>query len=126
MPLVSKASDVVKTIIRAHRTANEWSDLLGGRTTHPVTIIPGGFSVIPTEKQLRELQATLKNTMKDIRTIAEVVLYVAKNIPNFERETEYVSLKQTNPPTYTFYHGEITSTDNDGKLVPIKELAQSY
>jgi coenzyme F420-reducing hydrogenase alpha subunit len=120
VPLVSKAADTVKTIIRAHRVANEWADLLGGRTTHPVTIIPGGFTTIPTEKQLRELQATLKNTTKDVKTIAEVVLSVAKNIPNFERQTEYVSLKQTKPPTYTFYHGEITSTDNDGKLVPIK------
>ena len=38
VPLVPKATDAVKTIIRAHRIANEWSDLIGGRTTHPVTI----------------------------------------------------------------------------------------
>jgi coenzyme F420-reducing hydrogenase alpha subunit len=119
VPLVPKATDAVKTIIRAHRVANEWSDLLGGRTTHPITIIPGGFTTIPTEKQLRTLQDTIRNTQKDINTIAEVVLSVAKNIPNFERDTEYVSIKQTNPPEYTFYHGDIASTD-DGKLVPVK------
>jgi sulfhydrogenase subunit alpha len=120
LPLVAKAPDAVKTVIRAHRAANEWSDLLAGRTTHPVTIIPGGFSAIPSEKQLRELQATIRGTMKDIKTIGDVVLSVAGNIPKFERETEYVSLKQTKPATYTFYHGEIASTDNVGKTEPIK------
>src|SRR3990172_5310920 len=35
VPLVSKATDAVKTIIRVHRIANAWSDLLAGRTTHP-------------------------------------------------------------------------------------------
>jgi sulfhydrogenase subunit alpha len=49
VPLVARATDVVKTIVRAHRIANEWSDLLAGRTTHPVTLIPGGLTRIPTE-----------------------------------------------------------------------------
>ena len=120
----AKATDAVKTIVRAHRIANEWSDLIAGRTTHPVTIIPGGLTAVPTEKQLRELQTTLKNTLPDLGTIAEVVLSVAGNIPKFERQTEYVSLKQTNPPTYTFYHGDITSTDGKGKTVPVQKLAR--
>jgi sulfhydrogenase subunit alpha len=90
VPLVAKASDAVKTIIRAHRVANAWSDLIGGRTTHPVTIKPGGFTKIPTEKEFRQLQETLKETLKDLGTIAGVVLSVAGNIPKFQRETEYV------------------------------------
>src|SRR4030042_1033204 len=129
VPLVSKATDAVKTIVRVHRVANEWSDLLAGRTTHPITIIPGGLTRIPTEKQLRQLQKTLKETIPDLRAIADVVLSVAGNIPKFERETEYISLKQTRPPTYTFYHGDITSADNGGKVVPIEkwhDVANEY
>ncbi|RKY22296.1 MAG: Ni/Fe hydrogenase subunit alpha [Planctomycetota bacterium] len=121
IPLAAKAGDVVKTIISVHRVANEWSDLIGGRTTHPITIKPGGFTVIPTEKQFRQLQNTLKETITNLKTIADAVLSVADNIPNFERDTEYISLKQTKPPTYTFYHGEITSTDIDGETVSIKD-----
>ena len=121
IPLAAKAGDVVKTIIGVHRAANEWSDLIGGRTTHPITIKPGGFTVIPTEKQFRQLQNTLKKTIASLKTIADAVLSVADNIPNFERDTEYISLKQAKPPTYTFYHGEITSTDIDGKTVSIKD-----
>jgi len=119
VPLVARAGDVVKTVVRVHRIANEWSDLLAGRTTHPVTLRPGGLTRIPSEKQLKELQKTLKSAIPDLKAIADVVLSVAGNIPNFERDTEYVSLKQADPPTYTFYHGGITSNDHKGKPLPI-------
>jgi coenzyme F420-reducing hydrogenase alpha subunit len=120
VPLVAKAADAVKTIIRLHRLANEWSDLIAGRTTHPVTLRPGGLTRIPTEEQLRGLQDRLKNCVPDLKVVVETVLSVAEHIPNFERQTEYVSLKQDRPPTYTFYHGEIASTDYD-KTVPISK-----
>jgi coenzyme F420-reducing hydrogenase alpha subunit len=129
VPLVARAADVVKTIVKAHRIANNWSDLIAGRTTHPVTLIPGGLTRTPTEKQLRELQQTLKDAVPDLKKIAEVVLSVAANIPKFERPTEYVSLKQTAPPTYTFYHGGITSNDNKGAALPIEkwhDVANEY
>ncbi|MBL7106288.1 MAG: Ni/Fe hydrogenase subunit alpha [Phycisphaerae bacterium] len=118
VPLVSKATDAVKTIIRAHRVANNWSDLVGGRTTHPITIIPGGFTVIPSEDQFRQLQGTLRETLKDLGTIAEVVLSVAENIPDFTRDTEYISL--SDPARYSFYHGGIASTDTN-EIVLVKD-----
>ncbi len=109
VPLVPKATEEVLAIVRAHRVANEWSDLIAGRTTHPVTLIPGGLTKIPTEQQLRDQQAVLKDTLKDLAAIAEATLSVAANIPDFERDTEYVSI--THPDVYTFYHGDITSQD---------------
>jgi len=121
LPLVANALDVVKTIVKIHRVANSWSELIAGRPTHPITIKPGGFTRIPSEKQFRELMETLKSTLTDLKVIAGVVLSIADNIPKFERETEYVSLKQTNPPTYTFYHGDITSTDCNGRTIPIND-----
>jgi len=111
VPLVATHPDVVKTIIRAHRVANQWSALLAGRVTHPVTVKPGGFSALPSEKSLRELKAELTALVPDLKTIAEVVLSLAGALPAFERETEYVAL--TGPDYYTFYHGDIGSTDVD-------------
>jgi coenzyme F420-reducing hydrogenase alpha subunit len=116
VPLVAIAGDAVLTIIGLHRLANEWSELIGGRITHPLTIKPGGFTKIPTEQQFRQLQEKLKNCVADLKSVVNVLLSVAGNIPVFERETEYVSLKQVNPPTYTFYHGQIASTDYDGTV----------
>lgn len=128
VPLAAKAPEVVLAVIRLHRLANEWSDLIAGRTTHPVTLIPGGMTKFPTDKQLRELLEKLKNCVGDLTAVAEAVLSVAGNIPNFTRETEYVSLKQDNPPTYTFYHGDITSTDYDGTVAinDWKTVANEY
>jgi coenzyme F420-reducing hydrogenase alpha subunit len=111
VPLVAKAPDAVKTIIRTHRLANEWSDLIAGRTTHPVTLKVGGLTKIPTEQQFRELQEKLKNCVADLKVIVDVVASVAGNLPAFERDTEYVSLVQKKPTAYTFYHGDITSQD---------------
>ena len=119
VPLVGQAPDAVKTIIRAHRVANQWSEMLAGRITHPITLIPGGMSQIPSEKQLKELAEGLKATVADLLTIVDVVLSVAEKLPAFERDTEYVSLKQDDPPTYTFYHGNIASTD--GMEKPVSE-----
>ena len=120
-PLAGKAADIVRRIIGFHRLANEWSALLGGRTTHPVTIIPGGFTKVPRAEQLKELQGRIKEALPNLNVIAEALCKVAGDIPKFERETEYVCLKQTEPPTYTFYHGDITSTDIDTKTVPVHD-----
>jgi len=111
VPLTTTNTETVKTIVKAHRAANEWMGLIGGRPTHPITIKPGGFTKIPTEKQFKELQTKLQQTIQDLKVIADVIATVADKIPAFERDTEYVALKQTTPPTYTFYHGDIATTD---------------
>jgi sulfhydrogenase subunit alpha len=121
VPLVAKAPDAVKTIIRIHRTANTWSELIAGRITHPVTLKPGGMTKVPSEKELRQLQQELKAIIPDIKTVAGLVLSLAGNLPAFERQTEYVSLKQVDPAMYTFYHGDIASSDLNGGTVPVNQ-----
>ncbi|MCF7956197.1 MAG: Ni/Fe hydrogenase subunit alpha [Phycisphaerae bacterium] len=117
VPLVGVAPDAVKTIIGVHRVANKMSELLAGRVTHPITLIPGGFSKVPTEASLRQLQDTLKAQVEPLLAIVDVVLSVAAGLPAFERDTEYVSLKQDG--NYTFYHGDIASSD--GPVKPVNE-----
>ena len=115
VPLVAIAPDAVKTIIGLHRLANGWSDLLAGRTTHPVTLTPGGLTAIPTEQQLLDLKQSLIDCVPNVNAVTDVLLSVAEKVPAFERPTEYVSL-QSDPASYTFYHGDITSTDYDGTV----------
>ncbi|NLW50208.1 MAG: Ni/Fe hydrogenase subunit alpha [Candidatus Brocadiaceae bacterium] len=117
IPLIDTHTDAVLAIVRVHRAANEWSELLGGRITHPVTLCPGGFTRLPTAEQLKELDAKLEAALADVRAVADVVLSVADRLPAFRRETEYVA--QVEPGHYTFYDGEIGSTDADP--VPVSE-----
>ncbi|MHC4842366.1 MAG: Ni/Fe hydrogenase subunit alpha [Planctomycetota bacterium] len=120
VPLATTHTDAVKTIVKAHRVANEWMGLIAGRPTHPITIIPGGLTKTPTEKEFKELKITLQETIPDLKVIADVVASVADKIPDFERDTEYVCLKQADPPTYTFYHGDIASSDIP-ETVPVND-----
>ena len=120
VPLVPRATDAVLKIIKCHRVANQMSALIAGRITHPITLTPGGMTKVPTVEELKELKAGLEGIVPDLVDICKVVLSVAGNLPAFERETEYVSLKQTNQrfkgtlSEYSFYHGDITSTDCNG------------
>ena len=118
VPLVASHPEVVMAIVRCHRLGNEWMELLGGRRTHPVSFRPGGFGKLPTEAELRELKSKIEARIPDLKAIAEVVLSLAGKIPPFDRETEYVGLVDG---TYTFYHGDIGSTDTDERL-PVQEF----
>lgn len=120
------APDVVAAVIRAHRLGNEWMELLGGRRTHPVSFRPGGFGKLPKESELRVLKERLEKIVPDLTTIAQTVAALAGKLPAFDRPTEYVALVQ--PGVYTFYHGEIGTTDAPEKL-PVsrfEEVANEY
>jgi coenzyme F420-reducing hydrogenase alpha subunit len=119
VPLVGSHPDAVKTVIRAHGLGNRMMELIGGRMTHPVTVRPGGFSRIPTEAELRDLKERLEKIVPDLEAIAELVLSLAGNLPAFERDTEYIALVK--PGLYTFFHGDIGSTDTEEK-VPAQEF----
>ena len=119
IPLVKSHPEVVKTIIRLHRLGNTWMEIIGGRMTHPVTLKPGGFTVLPTEEKLRVLKSMIEDAIPDLKTLAEVLLSLADKLPDFDRDTEYIAL--TGPDYYTFYHGDIASTDTDEK-VPVHEF----
>jgi len=119
IPLVKSHPDVVKTIIRLHRLGNTWMEIIGGRMTHPVTLKPGGFTVLPTEEKLRQLKGMMEDAIPDLKALAEVVLGLADKLPDFDRDTEYIAL--SGPDYYTFYHGDIVSTDTDEK-VPVQEF----
>jgi coenzyme F420-reducing hydrogenase alpha subunit len=109
IPLASSNPDEVKTLLRLHRTANEMSTLICGRTTHPQRLVPGGFSKIPSIKELNTLKQNLINTTKDLESIIDLIASLVNRFPDFMRETEFISL--TNPDEYPFYDGELTSSD---------------
>jgi len=119
VPLVASHTDLVLTIVRAHRLGNEWMELIGGRKTHPVSLRPGGFGKLPTEAQLADLKEKLAGVVPDLTAIAEAVLSVADKLPAFDRPTEYIAL--TGADYYTFYDGEIGSTDTD-QTVPVDQF----
>jgi len=105
----SKNNDTLLKIVKLHRISNEMSDLICGRTTHPIRLVVGGFSMLPTEKQLLKLKGRLEEGLSVTKEVAESILGVIGNLPDFERKTEYIGL--TSEEEYALYDGDISSTD---------------
>jgi coenzyme F420-reducing hydrogenase alpha subunit len=118
-PLLQTHPEAVRKIIRLHRMANEMSDLICGRTTHPITLVPGGFSAIPTAKQLKEIRQKLLDAVPVTNDVAQLVLDLAGALPVFARETEFIAL--VDDDEYALYDGTIGSTD--GGRFPVADYA---
>ena len=109
-PLINTHKDVVLAALRLKRLANEIGEIIGGRAIHPISCVPGGFTHIPAEKTLEELRdKLLKQGLTDAEFAVDVVASLAGEIPVFERETEYISIKNKNE--YGLYDGDICSSD---------------
>jgi len=117
IPLVTSNPNEVKTVLSLHRMANEMSNLICGRTTHPQRLIPGGFSKIPTIKELAALRKRLQESIPIIEATANLVKSASGKFPDFKRETEFISL--TTPDEYALYDGQLASTDTGN--APVKE-----
>lgn len=109
IPLASSHPEEVKTVIRLHKTANGMSDLICGRTTHPQSLIPGGFAQIPTRDELLTLKDDLLATEGDVGAVLKLLLALAPKLPDFTRETEFIAL--TSGKEFALLEGDIASTE---------------
>jgi coenzyme F420-reducing hydrogenase alpha subunit len=110
-------------IIRLHRLANNLSDLLAGRTTHPTSLVVGGFSAIPNYLRLTGMTRDLEEALSLTKEIAAVVKDRAGALPDFKRETEYVALSKEGE--YALYDGDIKSSDT-GVSRDYREIINEY
>ncbi|MCK5563599.1 Ni/Fe hydrogenase subunit alpha, partial [Candidatus Bathyarchaeota archaeon] len=109
IPLAASNPEEVKTVLQLHRLANEMSNMLCGRTTHPQRLIPGGFSKIPSIKELGTLKKNLLDSVPKLQAVANLFKSLASKLPDFSRETEFIAL--TKPDEYALYDGDIASSD---------------
>ncbi len=126
IPMASSHTDEVKTVIRVHKLANELSRLTCGRTTHPRRLVPGGFTKIPSPPELEEMRGELEDSVSDLKEIASVVKSLSSELPDFERETEFISLTNDSNE-YPLYDGEILSSDTGS--IPVEnyeDFANEY
>jgi coenzyme F420-reducing hydrogenase alpha subunit len=119
IPLAGSHTEAVLKVVGLHRLANELSDYLGGRTTHPMNAIPGGFAKLPEVAKLSEFKKRLADSVPDLKAVAELVKSLAGNIPKFTRETEFIAL--VHPKEYAMYDGKIGSTDFPEKTWNVDE-----
>lgn len=112
VPLIDSHNEVVRRALRMKKTCNDICDILVGRHVHPISCIVGGFTKLPTKKDLNAMLDLLKLLKADMQPTIE--LAATLKFPQFERDTEYVGLVN-DTDEYPFYEGDIGSTD--GKRV---------
>lgn len=112
-PLIETHNEVVARALRLKRLGHEWGALIGGRTTHPTTPLPGGFSKIPSASELSALSDRLLAAGPDLEATLQTVESVADKIPAFDRPTEYIAL--SSDTDYGVYDGLVQSLLPDGR-----------
>ena len=120
-PLVNTHREVVVAALRMKRLANDIGDLISGRAVHPISCVPGGFTKLPTEKEIVEIRdKMIREARPDARFAVEVVASLADKIPQFTRETEYISVFHDRE--YGLYDGQICSSDTG--LIPVERYLE--
>ena len=106
-PLIKSHPDVVARAARIKLVANDACDIIGGRRIHPTRTVVGGFTMLPDKCMLETLKRRLEDAMTDLHRTAE--LFRSFPVPDFMRETEFVSLRGNGE--YPFIGGDLVSTD---------------
>jgi coenzyme F420-reducing hydrogenase alpha subunit len=122
-PLAETHPEIVARAMRMKKLAYNLCEVIAGRHTHPVAMTVGGFSFIHSESKLFAMRSELEQGIADLE--ATVQLFKTINIPQFERETEYVSLHH--PDHYALYDGSLCSSGGDTVAVDrYREIIQEY
>ncbi len=115
IPLVATHKDVVLRALRIKKLSGDLCAMIGGRHTHPIALTVGGLSHTPSERELRDMRARFVEARADMDET--VALFASLPWPQFERETEYVSLHRDDE--YAFIGGTIVTSD--GFSYPIED-----
>ena len=107
LPLTKSHPAVVQQALRLKLLANDICDEVGGRRLHPTRTVVGGFTMLPDRYRLGQFRQRLQASLADLG--ASVELFRSFLIPDFRRETEFVSLKGEGD--YPFIGGDLISTD---------------
>ncbi|MGA1876121.1 MAG: Ni/Fe hydrogenase subunit alpha [bacterium] len=113
LPLSASHPEIVKRALHVKEAASQWSGLIGGRSTHPIRLLPGGFSKLPAEAELRNLQEILLGLIPDMVATVQTLTSVIDRIPRFERKTEFIGLVEAEE--YGLYDGKVGSLMPDGE-----------
>jgi len=107
VPLIESDPQLVGPALRLRGLSNRLCDMVAGRTTHPVSLQVGGVTRMPDRDELAELRDELERSLTDLDSAVELFRTFA--VPEFTRETEFISLRSDNG--YPFIGGKLASSD---------------
>ena len=115
IPLARSSPDVIQRALRMKKLFGDICAVVCGRHTHPIAMMVGGFTHLPSDQQLLNLHERLLDIRQDVEKTVE--LFQSLAFPDFERDTEYIALRSEDE--YCLLDGVISSTD--GGSWPLEE-----
>jgi len=106
-----------KNAIKVRDFANQLIEIIGGRSTHPIASVIGGFTKAPARVKLKKLLTETDEILEAALDLTD--LFKKIKFPEFSREQEFIGLK--NKKEYAVYDGDITSTR--GLSIPAEKYA---
>ncbi len=97
---------IVKRGLELKKLGNDITEIIGGRSVHPVTMLVDGFSLIPDKNKLLAIKKRLINAKKE--AFETVDLFTNIGIPDFVRKCEHVAI--SNPKYYAINEGRLKSS----------------
>jgi len=99
--------DIVKRALELKKLGNDITEIIGGRSVHPVTMLVDGFSSLPSKNKLQNIKKRLVNAKKD--AYSTVDLFSNIKIPDFVRKCEHVAI--SDPKHYAINIGRLKSSE---------------
>jgi len=103
--MLKNHSEIIKRGLKLKKLGNDITDIIGGRAVHPITMIVGGFSTLPSENKLKNIRERLVDAKKD--ALETVYLFSKLDIPDFNRKCEHVAI--SDPKEYAVNYGRFKS-----------------
>ncbi len=108
--VVSMAADhraVAEMSLRLKKLGNDIGEVVGGRAIHPISMVVGGFTKVPSRADLQPFERRLEEALEDMESAAE--LLAGFDYPRIGEASELVAI--SNPDEYAINEGRMVSTE---------------
>ncbi len=120
LKMVKKYPEETKMVIKIREFGMDIVKIIGGRVIHPLTNEIGGFKKIPSSEEIQKLILKGENVLMTAIKLGKFLKDI--KVPDFKRETEYVSLHKDGE--YAIYDGDVIS--NKGLHIPVEKFENNF
>lgn len=118
--MAAEHRELVERGLRLKKAGNRIVEVLGGRAIHPVSVRVGGFSRIPTRRELANLRAELQPCLDEAEDTVRWA--AALPFPEFRQEYTFVALRADRYPLET---GDALAISGRA-AVPLQDFADVF
>jgi sulfhydrogenase subunit alpha len=106
LDMLSGHENEIKRLLRLKEAVNGVTALFGGRALHPVSMVVGGFTKVPSKNEIgkiiKQLEAVKKDALDTVKMVSEL------NYPGLTSDVEYVGISSKDE--YAINEGTIVSS----------------